>query len=109
MRLFGPNGEPDPVSETRPAILIGPVWPKPGEGMTNGAAIAPAPGGSALRRVIRRDGMAVPFDVSRMIAAISRQGMRGAPRHRRRGPTPAPRAHWIRRPADSRGLQSPGR
>src|SRR3954467_14486033 len=72
MRLFGPNGEPEPVSETRPASLIGPVWPKPGVVMTNGAATAPAPVSSALRRVIRRDGMAVPlFDVLSIIAALA--------------------------------------
>src|SRR3954447_19152875 len=72
MRLFGPNGEPEPVSDTSPAILIGPVWPKPGVVMTNGAATAPAPVRSALRRVIRRDGMAVPlFDVLSMIAALA--------------------------------------
>ena len=52
MRLFGPNGEPEPVSETRPASLIGPVWPKPGVVTTNGAAIAAAPVSSALRRVM---------------------------------------------------------
>src|SRR3954470_13097380 len=72
MRLFGPNGEPEPVSDTRPAILIGPVWPKPAVVMTNGAASAPAQVSSALRRVIRRDGMAVPlFDVLSMIAALA--------------------------------------
>jgi hypothetical protein len=47
MRLFGPNGEPEPVSDTRPAILIGPVCAKPGVVTTNGAAIAPAPVSSA--------------------------------------------------------------
>src|SRR3954451_3760267 len=61
MRLFGPNGEPEPVSDTSPAILIGPVWPKPAVVMTNGAATAPALVSSALRRVIRRDGMAAPL------------------------------------------------
>ena len=54
MRLFGPNGEPEPVRDTRPASLIGPVWPKPGVVTTNGAAIAAAPVSSAARRVIKK-------------------------------------------------------
>src|ERR1700752_631852 len=109
MRLFGPNGEPEPVSDTRPAILIGAVWPKLGEVTTNGAATAPAPVSRALRRVIRRDGMTVPLlEVSPMIAAISRQGMRDAPPRLWRVRPPVPRGRWSHRPADSRDLQSQG-
>src|SRR3954451_16907382 len=100
MRLFGPNGEPEPVSDTSPASLIGPVCPKPVVVMTNGAAIAPAPASSELRRVNTCDDMAVPlFDVLSMIAAISRRGTHGARRHRRQRRQLHPRARFSHRPA----------